>query len=87
MATNNLGNILVSQAAAAAGLTGGTGATIQPTPAASVQAAVHGPYEDLAIAGLHLIEKLIDGMSADQKQKVWQNWIDFWQPLLDLGKK
>lgn len=49
--------------------------------------AAHGPYEDLAIEGIRLIEKLIDGMTAEQKAKVWQNWIDFWQPLLDAAKK
>jgi hypothetical protein len=52
----------------------------------TVQAAIHGPYEDLAIAGIQLIDKLVDGMSPEQKAKVWQNWIDFWQPLLELGK-
>jgi hypothetical protein len=49
-------------------------------------AAVHGPYEDLAIAGFLLIGKLIDGQTPDQKAKIWQNWIDFWQPLLELAK-
>ena len=57
-----------------------------PSAPAPLQAAVHGPYEDLAIAGIQLIEKLIDGMSAQQKQEVWQNWIDFWKPLVELGK-
>lgn len=49
--------------------------------------AAHGPYEDLAIKGLDLIEKLIDGQTPEQKAKIWQNWIDFWQPLLALAKR
>lgn len=54
------------------------------TPPGSVS--VHGPYEDLAIEGIRLIEKLIEGQTPEQKAKIWQNWIDFWQPLLDIGK-
>ena len=49
-------------------------------------AAVHGPYEDAIIAGFHLLEKLIDGQSPEQRVKIWQNWIDFWQPFLEIGK-
>ena len=55
------------------------------TVPAAVQAAVHGPYEDLAIAGINLIEKIIDGMTPTQKATVWQQWIDFWAPLMKLG--
>ena len=47
--------------------------------------AVHGPYEDLAIAGLNFLTELVKGMSPEQRVLVWQNWIDFWQPL--VGKK
>lgn len=33
---------------------------------------------------LRVVEKLIDGQSPEQKVKLWQNWIDFWQPIVDL---
>lgn len=56
------------------------------TPPVPVSTAVHGPYEDLAIEGLRLIEKLIDGQTPEQKAQIWQNWIDFWKPLLEIGK-
>lgn len=45
--------------------------------------AVHGPYEDLGIAACKVIEKLIDGQSPEQRIKIWQNWIDFWQPAIN----
>lgn len=51
-----------------------------------VAAAIHGPYEDLGIEGLKVIQLLIEGMTPEQKATVWQNWINFWQPLMDLGK-
>lgn len=57
------------------------------TPAPLLGASVHGPYEDLAIAGIQLIEKLIDGQTPEQKAKIWQSWIDFWQPLMEIGKR
>ena len=55
-----------------------------PTPPPTPNIAAHGPYEDLGIAMLRVIEKLIDGQSPDQRVKLWQNWIDFWQPFVDL---
>jgi hypothetical protein len=58
----------------------------QQFAAQAIQGAVHGPYEDLAIKGLEVLEKIIDGMSVDQKVKAWQNWFDFWQPLFDAAK-
>lgn len=50
----------------------------------SATAAVHGPYEDLAIEGLRVIEKLIDGQTADQKAQCWQQWINFWDRLATI---
>lgn len=47
---------------------------------------VHGPYEDLGIAGINLLIELIKGMTPEQKAQVWQNWINFWQPIIDLNK-
>ena len=46
---------------------------------------VHGPYEDLGIKALEVIEKVIDGMSADQKAKVWGDWIAFWSPTIQAA--
>lgn len=48
-------------------------------------AAVHGPYEDLAIEGIRFMGKLIDGQSVEQKAKMWQQWIDFWESVRKLG--
>jgi hypothetical protein len=45
---------------------------------------VHGPYEEFGIALLRVVEKLIDGQTPEQKAKLWQNWIDFWQPFINL---
>jgi hypothetical protein len=45
----------------------------------------HGPYEDLGIKALEVIEKVIDGQSAEQKVKLWGNWIDFWQPAVEAA--
>lgn len=49
-----------------------------------ITAAVHGPYEDLAIAGLSLMGKLIDGATVEQRQKMWEAWIEFWDHLAKL---
>lgn len=57
-----------------------------PVSPTNIQAAVHGPYEDLAIKGLEVVLELIKGQTPEQKAKIWQNWIDFWQPLMDIGK-
>lgn len=54
-----------------------------PSP---ISASVHGPYEDLIIEGLKVLEKLIDGQTPEQKAQLWQNWIDFWKPLIDALK-
>lgn len=45
---------------------------------------LHAPYEDFGIALLRVVEKLIDGQSPEQRVKLWQNWIDFWQPFVNL---
>ena len=52
-----------------------------PTLPLPTTAAVHGPYEDAIIAGFTLVEKLIEGQSAEQKVIIWQGWIDFWKPF------
>ncbi len=51
-----------------------------------IQAAIHGPYEDLAIMGLNVVLELIKGQTPEQKAAIWQGWIDFWKPLVELGK-
>jgi hypothetical protein len=50
-------------------------------------AAIHGPYEDMIIAAFTLIGKLIDGQTAEQKAKIWQDWITFWTPFVSLMNK
>lgn len=41
-----------------------------------LQAAVHGPYEDLAIKALEVIEKIIDGQPPDVKKQLWEWYIE-----------
>ena len=61
-------------------------AVLAKLPAAgTTSVSVHGPYEDALIAGFSLIEKLIDGQSAEQKKEIWQGWIDFWK-VFGIGK-
>lgn len=47
--------------------------------------AIHGPYEDLAIAALCLLEKIVDGQPPEVKKQLWEwfiedmkGWRDFW---------
>lgn len=42
------------------------------------------PGEAFATELLRLFEKLIDGMTPAQKEKAWDQWFTFWQPLVDL---
>ena len=56
-----------------------------PAVPTNIQASVHGPYEDLAIAGINLLTELIKGQTPEQKAQIWQGWIDFWK-LLGVGK-
>lgn len=49
-------------------------------------AAIHGPYEDLAIKGLDVVLELIKGQTPEQKATIWQGWIDFWKQIGELGK-
>ena len=51
-------------------------------------ASVHGPYEDLAIAALRVIEKIIDGQPAEVKKQLWEwyvedmkSWREFWKAV------
>ena len=59
--------------------------TIQATPA------IHGPYEDLAIEGIRLLEKIIDSQPKDVQAQLWNMWLEdlkawrqFWK---DIGAK
>jgi hypothetical protein len=64
-------------------------ATTIPNPIPNLvptSTALHGPYEDAIIAGFKVMEKLIDGQTVEQKAKLWQNWIDFWQPFMEIAK-
>lgn len=67
----------------------------QPAPVVSPEAAgsstaataaVHGPYEDLAMKVLDVIEKVLDGQPADVRKQLWQwyiedmkGWREFWK--------
>ena len=52
----------------------------------SLNAVLHGPYEDAIIAGFQVMEKLIDGQTPEQKAQLWANWITFWQPFMVLAQ-
>ena len=65
-----------------------TQANVQTTAAVT---AVHGPYEDLAIKGLDVLEKIIDSQPKDIQAQLWnmwlqdlQSWRQFWK---DIGAK
>jgi hypothetical protein len=52
------------------------------------QVVVHGPYEDLAIAALRVIEKIIEGQPPEIKAKLWEwfaedmkAWREFWKAV------
>jgi hypothetical protein len=51
-----------------------------------ISGVLHGPYEDAIIAGFKVMEKLIDGQTAEQKAQLWANWITFWQPFMEIAK-
>jgi hypothetical protein len=31
-----------------------------------------------------LFEKLVDGQTDEQRRRIWDQWITFWQPLVNL---
>jgi hypothetical protein len=48
------------------------------------------PGEAFLVALCELLGKLIDGQSPEVRDKLWQQWMAFWQPAIDLltrGKK
>ncbi len=40
------------------------------------------PGEAAIVALANLFTELIKGQSEDQKRAIWQQWIDFWAPLM-----
>ncbi len=43
--------------------------------------AVHAPYEDALIAWARVIEKVIDGQSAEVKAELWKRFLEVTAPL------
>lgn len=41
-----------------------------------MNASVHGPYEDLAIAIVQLIGKIVDGQSLEVKKALWEGYLE-----------
>ena len=52
-----------------------------------VSAAVHGPYEDLAIEGLKTVQMIIQDAPPDVKQKVWGDWLAWHSALQTFASK
>lgn len=57
--------------------------------AAELTGAVHGPYEDLAIALVDLFSKVIESQPESVRAEMWKmfledlkSWRDFWRGLL-----
>lgn len=55
---------------------------------ANAAVSAHGPYEDLAIRIIELVEKIIDGQPPEVKKQIWEwyiedtkAWRDFWKSL------
>jgi hypothetical protein len=62
-----------------------------PVPAPSMS--VHGPYEDLGIAAIQLIEKIVDKQSVAVSDEIWKiiladmkAWRDFVKEVRSIGK-
>jgi len=51
------------------------------------QLGVHGPYEDLAIAAIQLIGKIIDGQPPEVRKQLWEWYIDDMKGWRDFGAK
>jgi hypothetical protein len=54
---------------------------------------VHGPYEDLGIAAISLIEKIVDKQSAAVSEEIWKiiledmkGWREFVKEVRSIGK-
>lgn len=45
------------------------------------------PGEAFATAACNLLTELIKGQTAEQKALLWQQWIDFWAPILPKQEK
>ncbi len=59
--------------------------------AADSKAAAHGPYEDLAIAIVGLIEKAMDSQPPEVRAELWKihvedlrAWRSFWQEFAEV---
>ena len=58
-----------------------------------VTGSVHGPYEDLGIAALNLVGKIIDSQPPETKKILWDSyiedmkaWREFWKNLAGTFK-
>lgn len=58
--------------------------TTTPTP---VTGAIHGPYEDLFLAGLTLLEQVIKDAPPEVKQKFWADWLAWHLHLQEFASK
>ena len=58
---------------------------VSPPPA--ITTSVHGPYEDLAIAAIGLVEKLIDSQTPEVKIKIWSDYLGFMDAMRSFGSR
>lgn len=43
---------------------------------------IHGPYEDAIVAGLNLLEKVIDSQPPEAKKKAWDDFFAFFDVVV-----
>jgi hypothetical protein len=46
---------------------------------------IHGPYEDVLIAGFHLLEKVIEGQDPATKAELWKRHLEVTKPLHEVA--
>lgn len=56
-------------------------------PVPPVSASIHGPYEDLAIEGMKLLQTIIQSQPPDVQQKLWNDFLTFITGLQSVASK
>lgn len=57
------------------------------TTATPLTGSIHGPYEDLALKSLEVLEIIIKDMPQDAKQQYWAQWLEFHKGLQTIAEK
>lgn len=56
-------------------------------PDLSGLAGLHGPYEDLGLASLRILEDVIKDAPQPVKQQFWNAWLEWHSGLMKIGAK